>query len=118
MPPHNGGKLASIAQILHIHVTDAGNKRRVMHEKQGGARWRSRQNTLQPSEAFRPERPVIATGSSRIYQYDIDMADRAQRMQRAARPRIAVGQSSAHQSAIVVIARYCGERDLKRRQQR
>jgi hypothetical protein len=35
MPPHNGGKLAGIAQILHIHVTDAGNKRRVTHEKQG-----------------------------------------------------------------------------------
>ena len=65
MLPQNGGEFSSIAQILYVHMADTGDKRRVVQKKQRRTRRRGRQNTLQPSEGVRIERPVVPTRHDR-----------------------------------------------------
>ncbi len=113
------GERLGVAEILRVHVTNAGRKWRMMQEQQRRARRGDGKRGLEPGERRCVEFAMRRAGHAGIEKQHIEAADGMDGIERAVRLRIAeTGKCPAHQRAVVVVTGDGDEGDLQRRKQR
>ena len=75
MTPDDGCEFAGVAQILAVHVPDAGHERRMVQEQQRRPVRRGCKRRVEPLQGRRIELAMRLAGDAGIQQHQIEPAD-------------------------------------------